>query len=561
MNTVNLKKISFWIFLVFAIFNLKAQDAIEVIYHHKAEDTEKKPVARLLFAKGVAYLSDRNDKIQEFIDYNRGAVVTIIKYEDRYYKTVEKFIDLPQPKLQQDEKKILNYLCKKAVFKAFSNTIEIWYTEKAPAKGSPYKNYLPGDALVLKIKVNGSPRMIATSLKKIKDPDLFYPFEQATPIDKARLRELQIKSRYVRVPVFEKEVVNFDPELKNCDLTESNKTYHCSKGTVLLKKIKLPDLARKGAQVFITLTNWSNGDAYDRTGSVFTIAGKKEKNILEAFRKGIQVLPVFKGKDGKGYQGISGTVDYEVPVELMRFFTSFGVSHFNHKREINNYIWRDSVVYKQEITSLIPDDRDEMWIGVFIGNYDKGGHKVSLELDFYPPWDPDERVSKKYITPLFSTVNVLEMSGQNYGRLFKTDTLTTTFTIPENVQGLKLLYTSTGHGGWGEGDEFVQRLNEIFIDGKPVFKQVPWRTDCGTYRLSNPSSGNFKNGLSSSDLSRSNWCPSTLTPPEFIPLDNLKSGTHTIQVVIHQGADEENSFSHWSVSGVLTGTYKDKDDN
>jgi len=96
-------------------------------------------------------------------------------------------------------------------------------------------------------------------------------------------------------------------------------------------------------------------------------------------------------------------------------------------------------------------------------------------------------------------------------------------------------------------------LNEIFIDGEKIFNFVPWRTDCGTYRLSNPASGNFENGLSSSDFSRSNWCPATLTVPEFIPLPYLNPGKHTIEVVIHQGKDEGNSFSHWNVSGVLTG--------
>ena len=92
--------------------------------------------------------------------------------------------------------------------------------------------------------------------------------------------------------------------------------------------------------------------------------------------------------------------------------------------------------------------------------------------------------------------------------------------------------------------------------------QVPWRTDCATYRLSNPASGNFSNGLSSSDLSRSNWCPATITPPKFIPLDHLNPGNHTIQVVIDQGEDEGSSFNHWSVTGVLTGqmsTLNDQD--
>jgi hypothetical protein len=64
--------------------------------------------------------------------------------------------------------------------------------------------------------------------------------------------------------------------------------------------------------------------------------------------------------------------------------------------------------------------------------------------------------------------------------------------------------------------------------------------------------------LSSSDLSRSNWCPATLTPPCIIPLDFLEPGEHTIEVVIDQGGNEGSSFSHWGVSGVLTGNIPSK---
>ena len=193
-------------------------------------------------------------------------------------------------------------------------------------------------------------------------------------------------------------------------------------------------------------------------------------------------------------------------------------------------------------------------MGVFVGNYDSGGHVVSLELDFYPTFSPEEdNEDNKYIQPLFSNLNIMEMEGQNYGRLFGNDTLRGNFEIPEDLQNLQLLYTSTGHGGWGGGDEFNPKLNQVFIDGEEVFKIIPWRTDCATYRLSNPASGNFKNGLSSSDLSRSNWCPATVTPPYIVALDSLKEGKHVIEVVIDQGENDGSSFSHWSISGVLIG--------
>ena len=212
------------------------------------------------------------------------------------------------------------------------------------------------------------------------------------------------------------------------------------------------------------------------------------------------------------------------------------------------------MVYKQDVTSLISSEQNEIWLGVYIGNYDKGGHKVSLELDFYPEEDQPE--TKKFIAPLFSTVNILEAAGQNYGKLFLNDSLKMNFEINDSINDLTMLYTTTGHGGWGGGDEFNPKLNQIFVDGKLVFAATPWRTDCGTYRLLNPASGNFPDGLSSSDFSRSNWCPGTLTTPYLIPLKKLSLGKHTLQVAIDEGKNEGGSFSHWCVSGVLVGTKK-----
>jgi len=555
MKTKNLNQLLF-IPMLLIFTGVYTQKPIEVVYHKSLKEKNEKPRTTIIYHNDIAYLSNSSDKTFSFIDYKSDVVVDMIKYKGAYYKTMESFGSLPQPVLKDETEKILGYTCKKAVFKAFSNTIEVWYTNKAKVKGSPYKSYLPKNSLVLKIKINGNLRLIATDIHELdKNTELFNPMDNAREITMAELRELQIKSRYVTMSVFKKQQINFDTKLKTSELKGVNKTFRCSNGTVILKKIILPEIAKEGASIFATLTNWSNGDAYDRTCSLFTIKNNDKKSVLDAIEKGLKELPVYKDKKEKEYQGIVSTENYEVPIELMRFFTSFGVSHFNTKREIHNYKWRDSVVYKQEITTLVPNTENEIWIGVFIGNYDKGGHKVSLDLNFYPAWEKSA-VKKKYINPLFSTVNILEMSGQNYGRLFKTDTLTTSFVIPKNIESLQLLYTSTGHGGWGGGDEFNQRLNKVFIDGKLVFNEVPWRTDCATYRLSNPSSGNFANGMSSSDLSRSNWCPATLTPPKVIPLNNLKPGKHTIQVVIEQGDDDGSSFNHWGVTGVLTGQYE-----
>ncbi|MDQ2179014.1 PNGase F N-terminal domain-containing protein [Marinifilum sp. D714] len=499
---------------------------------------------------GIVELSNSSKVESFFINYKSKSVVKVLNLKDGQFQQITPFSELPTAKETNEKETILGYECKKASFLIFSNRVDVWYTTDAKVSASPSLSVIIDNGLVLKYVVNGNRTILAKSIEKEKGV-MNYPDETAAEISQAVYRELIIKSRYKTIPVFDKEQVNFQGGITNPKEEILNHTYRFSKGTVIMKKIKLPDMNPEGS-VFVKLTNWSNGDAYDRTGCVFTIANDDKKSMLTALKNGKEELPVYIDNKGVEYQGVVSDDTYSVPVELMRFFTSFGVGHFNEKRPINNYNWQDSVVYKQEVTELIPLQEDEIWIGVFIGNYDKGGHKVSLELNYYPPFE-DTAATEKYIQPLFYTLNVMEASGQNYGRMFKNDTLSVQFTLEEGVENPKLLYTTTGHGGWGNGDEFVPKLNKIFIDDKLVFSHVPWRSDCATYRMSNPASGNFGNGLSSSDLSRSNWCPATLTPPYYIPLSNLKAGKHVIKVVIDQGNDEGSSFNHWSVSGIIVG--------
>lgn len=512
-----------------------------------------------VYKDGIAFLSSEDDKIKSFIDYIKKQNVNIITYENQLFKKVKPFDSLLQPNFENKTEDILGYKCNYASFSYFSNKIEVWFTNETETKGSPYSNYLPNDnSLVMKVLVNGSSGIIADTIYTIEDVKLSFPETEAKQINDAEFEEMKILSRYRSLMVFDNENINFDPTIKkgNASDTLTNITYHFSKGSIIMKKVVLPEEVDNEWGVFAKLSCKSNGDAYDRTGSVFMINTNKDKNnILSALRDSIDQVPVFTDNTGKKYQGIKAKNNYEPPLELMRFFTTFGVNHFNKLREINNYPWGEVSVYKQDISAVMPRNTDTLWIGVFIGNYDKGGHIVSLELDFYPSYRENDS-TLKYVKPLFNTVNIMEMSGQNYGRFFNNDTLKVEFEIPENLQNPQLLYTSTGHGGWGNGDEFTQTLNEIFVDGEPVFSIIPWRTDCATYRMLNPASGNFSNGMSSSDLSRSNWCPGTLTPPYVINLNNISPGKHKLEVVIQQGPDQGNSFNHWSVSGILVGDIK-----
>ena len=330
---------------------------------------------------------------------------------------------------------------------------------------------------------------------------------------------------------------------------------HYAGGTLILKRVNLPYLPDH-YQHFVELHQQSNGDAYDRTGSIFIVTtdGYVAHNFFDGINWHPDSLPSFTGRDGQRYQGMMATRNYRPPLEWVRFFTPFGVGKFNEKMQGYGIEWRDEAYFRQEITDVYRGG--DVIIGAWIGNYDGGGHLLTLDIKSYPG---DQTMPKNYeesvtgeIIPLFNTCNVLEMAGQNYGKLFGTDSLTVTFNIPAKATSAHLRYISTGHGGWGEGDEFVPKQNTILVDGEPAFAYTPWRQDCGCYRDLNPVSGNFWNGLSSSDFSRSGWCPGTATQPVYFDFTPWADGQdHTLTVAIPQGKPVEGMFSHWAVSGAL----------
>lgn len=444
-----------------------------------------------------------------------------------------------------ETKKILGYTCKKAKTIINSNTIEIWYTNDLKIKGAPS---VLGQklGLVLETNRNGNYVITATKIEKVKRfPEINISKEKT--IDLLTYRDLLWKSKFTTLTVFKDEIINFS------DASKSNDSIlRFANGTIALRKVKFPEI-QKGSQIFIDLSEQSNGDAYDRTGSVFIIPINKEKSFFEGLKNGKEALPIFENGNGKTYQGVVATENYNPIVELMRFFTPFGIKQYNYI-ELKDKKWHDIVSYRQDISDLrVLLSNQEVYVGAFIGNYDKGGHKISMNLTIHP--DETSNFNKEnFILPLFNTVNVMEMAGQEYGTMFNSEKgLTVEFTLENELRNAKMRYITTGHGGWENGDEFVPKKNTILLNGNTIHSFVPWRQDCGSYRLYNPASGNFSNGLSSSDYSRSNWCPGTVTNPVYIDLGNLPKGKHSIQILIPQGKPEGNSFSAWNVSGVLLG--------
>lgn len=531
-----------------------------VTYAFKSNGREIKDRSLQIFYKdSVVRLIQGNDATENksyYIDYNNNETLQILTGKDgKKYTLKTPFSNYEKPVLTGDTATILGYKCQKAKVSIRSNTIEIWFTNDLPIKGSPVLSLAPGSGLILKIIRNGNFETYATKvdLKKVDEKKWKLPDHLGIEVNEATYKRKEIDNRFLTIPVFTHQQINFTDSISNPADDLSNVTYRYAGGTIVLKKIKLP--ASGNYAVFARLTQYSNGDAYDRTGTVFLIPTDRKISFLAALKNGLNELPVYKSKNGKEYQGVIAHQNYLPPLELMRFFTPFGVGAFNEKVNIEGYSWADSVNYKQDISDLLPWLKGEVWIGVFIGNYDRGGHIINLELDYYP--NSDSEGKKVWAQPIFNTLNIMEMAGQNYATMFDHDSLTVTVNIPKNLKKLSLRYITTGHGGWGGGDEFNKKENEIFMDGVKIYSFIPWRTDCATYRMYNPSSGNFEDGLSSSDYSRSNWCPGTTTNPVYIPINNMAPGIHTFKIAIPLGEPEGNSFSSWNISGTLIGEFKE----
>jgi len=186
-----------------------------------------------------------------------------------------------------DTKKILGYECKKAKTIVNSNTIEFWYTAALTIKGAP--SVLGQNlGLVLEMVRNGNFVIAATKVEKVKTIPVVNITQK--PVDALTYKDLLWKSRFTTIPLFKDQIINFSEESTQGNAERSGAKSNDSilrfaNGTIAVRKVKFPKI-KVGSQVFIDLTEQSNGDAYDRTGALFLIPTDKATSFLDALKTG-----------------------------------------------------------------------------------------------------------------------------------------------------------------------------------------------------------------------------------------------------------------------------------
>lgn len=317
-------------------------------------------------------------------------------------------------------------------------------------------------------------------------------------------------------------------------------------GRVILKKVELPKYERE-VKLTLDIRLVSAGDAYDRSGSCFILPNGGGISMLDV-AKGEKSYP--EQKDAlKKYPGIISGINYKPAVEALRFMTPFGVGYYN-SQPLPPHVtkWADEVVWHADISHLLPLFKDGAYVGVWIDTWVNPGFKVDVKITAKES-EENKAGTKKFIEPLLNTVCY---AGQTFPDLFAATSVETEVLIPKKAKNSRLFYTTTGHGGHANGDEFRKRKNVIKLD-EVIFDQfVPWIDSCKAFRSLNPASGVFPGGVASSDLARSNWCPGSDVKPKIYSIPDEVRGKHTFKFSIPAAQpSSQGETNFWLVSAYL----------
>ena len=195
---------------------------------------------------------------------------------------------------------LLGFKCKIARIMINSNTMEVWYTTELGIQATPTPGWGVTDGVVLRYSRNGQHVMVAKEIVPMKQAVDIMPESMGKEMDPNYYRYALNNCNVITVPVFDQESVNFTGA-KAPESIEAGKTYRVGGGSIILKKVTLPESANR--DVFVELTQYSRGDAYDRTGSVFIIPMNKEKSFLDMI-KDLKSVPGFTANNGIFYPGL-----------------------------------------------------------------------------------------------------------------------------------------------------------------------------------------------------------------------------------------------------------------
>lgn len=375
--------------------------------------------------------------------------------------------------------------------------------------------------------------------------------------------------------VFPSTPIHFRPGVYNLNgiTPDENGIIHLADGRIVLKKLQIPEY-EKDMNILLNVTLHSAGDRWDKTGSLFILPNESAINLLN-IAKGEQKLPEVDSVRYEKLRGIVAGEGYVPTFELLRFMTPFGVGYYSNdtlkRKPVFVDGWAEDVSWSQNVTELRSRLQGNVWVGAYIDSWTNEGYVIDVKLTYDELEYKEALQPKTRITPLLNTLPYMGPMG--IPDILARKDLEIPFSIPKGAKNVRLKYTVTGHGGHSGGDEFKPCENIIKVDNNEVYRFLPWRTDCATFRRLNPSTYVWRidreeeyrdpetkeikkrtvnEPLGSSDLSRSNWCPGSDVVPENISLKDITPGNHTLTISIPEATPATgDKLNHWLISAYL----------
>lgn len=214
-------------------------------------------------------------------------------------------------------------------------------------------------------------------------------------------------------------------------------------------------------------------------------------------------------------------------VELMRFVTGFGAASR----------------YEADLTPFLPVLWGERTFRAHLDTWKAPGWRVTFELRYEPGAAGIRRPTM--VVPLFDEPRVTRGASVVQG----------SFTLLPGLDRPRLRILTTGHGS-ELGDEFRPRTHVVRVDGVEVARWRPWREDGAGSRSSSPwAERRTVDGREvwASDADRSGWVPGRIVEPFILPLDELRPGSHRVEVEVIdiRATPEDQPPDHWRLSACV----------
>jgi hypothetical protein len=255
-------------------------------------------------------------------------------------------------------------------------------------------------------------------------------------------------------------------------------------------------------------------------------------------------------------------------IELGRFITPF---------MDKNVAEPNAVPYEFEIDNVTDILHDpvlraeyDFWVELEVYGYQggpgQGGAAVEIQgcagrndvymgsLEFESLYDPNLIRGSNHLIPLsykFELKNYVQATETNFQGQ-GTDVLDTTqrtinFTVPVTLQDAKFYIITSNHGSGANGEEYVRRTHNIYLDGSAVANRVlqyrPGGVSCVPYSVYNTQFSCiynicYENGTTeprpdtNAAWSWNNWCPGSKIPTRTADLGNLTAGEHFFKINI-----------------------------